>query len=87
MHGSGSQSKRRNAAKPNAVREAVEHLGGVIEASALLRVSNVTVFRWMRLGYVPNLAAALKLARASGFPVERFSKDQDEVATEAGTGS
>jgi hypothetical protein len=75
MYRSESKTRRRMASKANGVREAVERVGGVIEASALLRVSNVAVFRWMRTGRVPSLDAALKLSRASGVPIERFSQE------------
>jgi transcriptional regulator with XRE-family HTH domain len=85
MYGSDSKSKRRNPAQPNAVREAVEQVGGIIEASALLRVSNVTISRWMRMGRIPNLDAALKLSKASGFPVEWFSREFAHVVNKTGT--
>jgi hypothetical protein len=73
-YGPGSKAKQRDATTPNAVREAVDRVGGIIEASALLRVSNVTISRWIRAGRIPNLDAALKLAEASGCPVQSFSR-------------
>jgi transcriptional regulator with XRE-family HTH domain len=86
MYGSDfRKSKRRSIAQPNAVREAVERVGGIIEASALLRVSNVTISRWMRTGWIPNLDAALKLAEESGIPVERFSRYYRRVPEKTGT--
>ena len=58
---------------PNAVREAVEKVGGIIEACAILKVSNRTLARWMADGRIPLLDPALKLAEVSGIPVERFT--------------
>ena len=57
----------------NPVREAVEKVGGIIEVCALLKVSNRTLARWMADGRIPLLDPALKLAEASGIPVERFT--------------
>jgi hypothetical protein len=64
--------------KPNAVREAVEKVGGIVPACALLMVSNATLHRWLSAGSIPLLVPALKLARASGIAVERFALELDE---------
>jgi hypothetical protein len=85
MYGTGSKAKRRNATARSAVREAVERVGGIIDACALLRVSNVTLFRWMKIGSIPNLDLALKLSKASGVPVEEFSRDYGQGARKVDT--
>ena len=59
-------SARRRTPAANPVRDAVARLGGVIEVCAILRVSNRTLFRWMRRGVVADAAPALRLAEALG---------------------
>ena len=66
--------KRAPRAERNSVREAVEKVGGIIEACALLKVSNRTLARWLATGSIRRLDVALKLAKASGIPLERFAR-------------
>jgi hypothetical protein len=68
--------KRRVRGARNPVREAVEKVGGIIEACAILKVSNRTLARWLAAGHVPQLDAALRLAQASGMPVQRFARQE-----------
>jgi len=58
----------------NVAAQAVEKVGGIIEACAILKVSNRTLARWMQRGRIPLLEPALKLAEASGIPVQRFTR-------------
>ncbi len=60
------------AAKANAVAQAVEKVGGVVQAAATMRVQPVTVYRWRRKGSIPLLVPAMRLAKATGTPIEKF---------------
>lgn len=60
-------------AKANAVTQAVEKVGGVVQAAAIMRVQPATVYRWLREGSVYQLVPALRLAKATSMPVERFA--------------
>jgi hypothetical protein len=62
----------RRKAAPNAVRDAVQKVGGMVAACSLLGVSYKTLERWTRAGAIPSLEPAVKLAKAAGVPVERF---------------
>ena len=65
--------RRKGKGERNAVRDAVERIGGIVPACALLMVSNRTLARWLATGSIPQLDAALKLAKASGVPVQKFA--------------
>lgn len=66
------------AKRDNAVRQAVEKVGGLTQAAAICRVRERTVDRWRKDGKIPDLPAALRLAARAGIPVERFAPGWDE---------
>lgn len=57
----------------NAVTEAVRRVGGPTKASHVCRVSAAAVYKWRKLGYVPDTRAALALAAASGVTIEALA--------------
>jgi len=52
--------------KPGPVLDAVNKVGGVRKAAALMDVSTETVYAWIDKGAIGKAAAAVLLARASG---------------------
>lgn len=59
-----------SASRTNAVEDAVQAVGGPSEASHICHVSAATIYAWRKQGYVSDGLAAVKLAKASGIPVE-----------------
>ena len=57
----------------NWVAEACERVGGVQKAAVIVGVREATMYGWRRQGYVTLLGPALRLAKASAIPVERFA--------------
>ncbi len=55
----------------NAVKKAVEKIGGVTRASNELRVSNGAVHSWIKNRRVTNIDYARKLSELSGIPLEK----------------
>jgi transposase-like protein len=76
-------SKRRSTGRPkklrgpktNMVAAAVELAGGVTAVSKLCGVARQSVYTWIQEWRVERLIDALKLARASGIPIERLAGD------------
>src|SRR5580704_16805440 len=76
-------SKRRSTGRPkklrgpktNMVAAAVELAGGVTAVSKLCGVARQSVYTWIQEWLVERLIDALKLARASGLPIERLAGD------------
>jgi len=74
-------SKRRSTGRPNKLRgpktnmvaAAVELAGGVTAVSKLCGVARQSVYTWIEEWRVERLIDALKLARASGIPIERLA--------------
>lgn len=66
-------ARRRKGKLDNAVREAVAAVGGVIEACALLKVSNRTLYRWMEEGEIPFSKPCLLLSDASDISARRLA--------------
>ncbi len=59
--------------RKNWVAEACERVGGVLQAAAIAKVTQATMYGWRRQGYISLLGPALRLARVSRIPVERFA--------------
>jgi transposase-like protein len=57
------------------VAAAVELAGGVTAVSRLCGVTRQSVYTWIEEWRVERLVDALKLARASGIPIERLAGD------------
>jgi hypothetical protein len=72
--GSAATKKRRGAPLPhNAVRDAVDKVGCLIQAAAIMRVSVESVRRqWCIKGEVRLAKAAVLLSWASGTPLEKL---------------
>src|SRR5580704_17454882 len=74
-------SKRRSTGRPkklrgpksNMVAAAVELAGGVTAVSKLCGVARQSVYTWLEEWRVERLIDALRLARASGIPIERLA--------------
>ncbi len=62
------------AERKNWVAEACERTGSVQKAAVIAGVREATMYGWRRQGYVTLLAPALRLAKASSIPVERFAQ-------------
>ena len=67
--------KRLRGPKSNMVAAAVELAGGVTAVSKLCGVARQSVYTWIQQWRVERLIDALKLARASGIPIERLAAD------------
>jgi len=59
------------------VRDAIRRAGGEKAVTQLLDVSAATLGRWARAGVVQDTQAAVKLAKASGVPIERLAGLKD----------
>jgi len=70
---STGRPKRLRAVKSNMVAAAVELAGGVAAVARLCGVARQSVYTWIQEWRVERLIDALKLARASGIPVERLA--------------
>ena len=57
------------------VAAAVELAGGVTAVARLCGVARQSVYTWIEQWRVERLIDALKLARASGIPIERLAGD------------
>lgn len=57
----------------NAVDRAVQLVGGPTQASFICRCSAASIYKWRQLGFVYDSRAAVRLARASGVPVEQLA--------------
>ena len=67
--------KRSRGPKSNMVAAAVELAGGVTAVSKLCGVVRQSVYTWIQQRRVERLIDALKLASASGIPIERLAGD------------
>ncbi len=56
----------------NPIAQAIRLCGGPSEAVETMRVSRMTLWRWQKAAKIPNFDAAVRLARAVGWPVERL---------------
>src|SRR5437879_3531576 len=72
---STGRPKRLRGVKSNMVAAAVELAGGVTAVSKLCGVARQSVYTWIEEWRVERLIDALKLARASGIPIERLAGD------------
>jgi transposase-like protein len=72
---STGRPKRLRGVKSNMVAAAVELAGGVTAVARLCGVVRQSVYTWIQQGRVERLIDALKLARASGIPIERLAGD------------
>jgi len=51
------------------IKQAVHNMGGVSKCANKLLVSSSAIYKWQRLGVIPDLDLAEKVSVASGFPV------------------
>jgi transposase-like protein len=72
---SSGRPKRVRGVKTNMVAAAVELAGGVTAVAKLCGVARQSVYTWVEEWRVERLIDALKLARASGIPIERLAGD------------
>jgi transposase-like protein len=70
---STGRPRRLRGVKSNMVAAAVELAGGVTAVAKLCGVARQSVYTWIEEWRVERLIDALKLARASGIPVERLA--------------
>jgi transposase-like protein len=72
---STGRPKRLRGVKSNMAAAAVELAGGVTAVAKLCGVARQSVYTWIEEWRVERLIDALKLARASGIPIERLAGD------------
>jgi transposase-like protein len=72
---STGRPQRLRGVKSNMVGAAVELAGGVTSVAKLCGVARQSVYTWIEEWRVERLIDALKLARASGIPIERLAGD------------
>jgi len=70
---STGRPKRLRGVKSNMVAAAVELADGVTAVARLCGVARQSVYTWIQEWRVERLIDALKLARASGIPIERLA--------------
>ena len=70
---STGRPRRLGGVKSNMVAAAVELAGGVTAVARLCGVARQSVYSWIKEWRVERLIDALKLARASGIPIERLA--------------
>ena len=63
----------RRANRPNMVAAAIELAGGPTAVAELCGVRRQSVYVWIKEWKVERLVDALKLARASGIPIEKLA--------------
>ena len=63
----------RKAQRPNLVAAAIELAGGPTAVAALCGVHRQSVYVWIKEWKVERLVDALKLAKASGIPIEKLA--------------
>ena len=68
----------RKARRPNLVATAIELAGGPSAVAALCGVHRQSVYVWINEWKVERLVDALKLARASGIPIEKLAGEPIE---------
>jgi hypothetical protein len=61
------------------VARAVAIVGGPTKAALVCKVSNAAVHKWINRRSVTLLIHAVRLARASGIPIEEFVGPEDDV--------
>ena len=71
------QGKRAN--RPNMVAAAIELAGGPTAVAELCGVRRQSVYDWIKEWKVERLVDALKLARASGIPIEKLAGEAIEA--------
>lgn len=59
----------------NRVDDAIEAIGGVDAAAILTGCTPGVIYAWKRTGEIPTTAYAVRVARASGIPIEELVKD------------
>ena len=70
---STGRPRRLRGVKSNMVAAAVQLAGGVTAVARLCGVTRQSVYTWIQEWRVERLIDALKLARASGIPIERLA--------------
>ena len=60
------------------IKQAVQKLGGVTKVANKLLVSSSAVYKWTRNGCIPDIDLAVKVAEASGYPVEQLRPQQKQ---------
>jgi len=69
----------RKALRPNMVAAAIELAGGPTAVAELCGVHRQSVYVWIKEWKVERLVDALKLAKASGIPIERLAGEPLEA--------
>ena len=68
----------KRAKRPNMVAAAIELAGGPTAVAELCGVRRQSVYDWIKEWKVERLVDALKLAQASGIPIERLAGEATE---------
>ena len=69
----------KRANRPNMVAAAIELAGGPTAVAELCGVRRQSVYDWIKEWKVERLVDALKLARASGIPIEKLAGEAIEA--------
>ena len=69
----------KRANRPNMVAAAIELAGGPTAVAELCGVRRQAVYDWIKEWKVERLVDALKLAQASGIPIERLAGEATEA--------
>ena len=64
----------------NPVADAIARCGGVHKAMLIMGVGRTTIWRWRKDGHITKLDAAVKLAKALQWSVERLTTPQATLA-------
>ena len=60
------------------IKQAVRNMGGVTKVANKLLMSSSAVYKWTRLGRIPDIDLAEKVAEASGYSVEQLRPRQEK---------
>ena len=60
------------------ILRAIKDMGGVTKVANKLLVSSSAVYKWGRLGRIPDIDLAEKVAEASGYTVEELRPRQEK---------
>jgi hypothetical protein len=63
---------KKSVLRPGPVLDAVNKVGGVRKAAALMDVPTQTVYAWIEKGVIVKATAAVLLSRASGYDLDKL---------------
>ncbi|MFZ6733634.1 hypothetical protein ACO0LG_17035 [Undibacterium sp. Ji42W] len=57
---------------PNAVKVAIDRLGGPTKAAHIMSVSNTTIHAWIKRGKIVDIDKAMQMSKVSGIELQKL---------------